>query len=232
MIEHPGNRISIVVPVLNESGILRNTLSQLRLSENEELIIVDGGSSDDTVSIARDFTDKVFTAKTGRASVMNFGASKAEGDILLFLHADCFLPGNGFTIIRNTLRDGSIAAGAFDLGIESSQFRYRIIECVANIRARLTCLMYGDQGMFLRKKVFDQIGGFADVPLMEDIEISKRLKKLGKIVLVKPPVKASPRRWLNEGLLYTTLRDWTIAFFYTFMKVSPEKLIKHYREVR
>jgi len=226
------DKISIIIPVYNERAILRTTLRQLRISENEELIIVDGGSSDDTVSIARDFTDKVFTTKTGRASVMNFGASKAEGDILLFLHADCVLPGDGFNTIRDILRDDSIAAGAFYLGIESSQFRYRIIEFVANIRARLTCLMYGDQGMFLKKDMFDRIGGFADIPLMEDIEISKRLKKLGKIAFVKQPVKASPRRWLNEGLLYTTLRDWTIAFLYTFMNVLPEKLIKHYRDVR
>ena len=220
------------MPVYNESSILRNTLSQLRLSENEELVIVDGGSSDDTVSIAHDFSDKVFVTKTGRASVMNFGANKAEGDMLLFLHADCSLPQNAFDLIRNTLSNDGIAAGAFDLGIESSEFRYRIIECVANIRARVTRLMYGDQGMFLRKEVFDRIGGFANIPLMEDVEISKRLKKLGKIVFVKPPVKASPRRWVNEGLLYTTLRDWTIAFLYTFIKVSPEKLIKHYGEVR
>ena len=228
----PSDKISIVIPVLNESGILRNTLTQLRLSENEELIIVDGGSSDDTVSIAHDFTDKVFTAKSGRASVMNFGASKAEGDILLFLHADCSLPQDAFGMIRNTLSNDGIAAGAFDLGIESFQFRYRIIEYAANIRARVTRLMYGDQGMFLRKGVFDQIGGFADIPLMEDIQISKRLKMLGKIVFVKPPIQASPRRWLNEGLLYTTLRDWTIAFLYTFIKASPEKLITHYRNVR
>jgi len=224
--------ISIITPVYNESSILRNTLSKLHLTRREELIIVDGGSSDNTVSLAREFTDKVFTTKSGRASVMNFGANRAEGDILLFLHADCSLPQDAFGVIRNTVSNDGISAGAFDLGIESSQFRYRIIECAANIRARFTCLMYGDQGMFLRKGVFDQIGGFADIPLMEDIEISKRLKKLGKIVFVKPPIKASPRRWVNEGLLYTTLRDWTIASLYTFMKVSPEKLIKYYGKVR
>jgi rSAM/selenodomain-associated transferase 2 len=228
----PSDKISIIMPVYNESSILRDTLGKLLLTEREELVIVDGGSSDNTVSIARDFTDKVFITKTGRASVMNFGANKAEGDVLLFLHADCSLPNDGFNTIRNKLRDSSIAAGAFELGINSALFRYRIIECVANIRARLTRLIYGDQGMFLRKEVFDQIGGFTDIPLMEDIEISKRLKKIGKIVFVKPPISASPRRWINEGLVYTTLRDWSIAFLYTFMKVSPEKLLKHYREVR
>ena len=220
------------MPVFNESVNLRRSLNRLGLSKDEELIIVDGGSSDDTIQIAHEFKDNVFAAETGRASVMNFGAGKASGDILLFLHADCILPEGGFRIIRNTLRDSGIAAGAFALGIDSPRFRYRVIEAVANVRAKLTSLIYGDQGMFLRKELFDSLGGFADIPLMEDIEISKRLRKSGKIVFVEPPVQASPRRWEKAGLIYTTLRDWTIAFLYTFINVSPERLIRHYRDVR
>lgn len=202
------------------------------MSGNEELIIVDGGSSDKTVSIAREFTTKVFEAKTGRASVMNFGAGKATGDVLLFLHADCILPENGFTLIRDVLSNRNIAAGAFSLRIDYPGFGFRLIESVANIRSRMTSLIYGDQGMFLRKDMFDHIGGFAGIPLMEDIEISRKLRKQGKIVFIKPPITASPRRWLKEGMIYTTLRDWTIAFSYTFFKISPERLIKHYKEVR
>lgn len=220
------------MPALNEADNIRNFLSHLHLSENEELIIVDGGSSDKTVSISRESTAKVFEAKTGRASVMNFGAGKASGDILLFLHADCILPDNGFTLIRDALSNGNIAAGAFSLSIDHPGFGFRIIESAANIRSRMTSLIYGDQGMFLRKEVFDHIGGFAGVPLMEDIEISRRLKKEGKIIFINPPIKTSPRRWLNEGMIYTTLRDWTIAFSYTFFKISPEKLIKHYKEAQ
>lgn len=225
-------KISVIMPVLNEAKSLRHTLNELPISSHEELIIVDGGSSDGTLSVARDFTDKVFSAKTGRASVMNFGAKKADGDILLFLHADCSLHHNAYTLIRDTLRDESIAAGAFYLRIRSSLFRFRVVESAANVRARLTSLIYGDQGMFLRKERFDRIGGFADIPLMEDIEISRRLRKTGSIAFVKPPVEASPRRWLNEGLFYTTLRDWSLAFLYTFLNVSPHALIKHYRDVR
>lgn len=220
------------MPVYNEAYILRDRLKKLNLTDLEELIIVDGGSSDATVTIARKFSDKVFVAKSGRASVMNFGAARADGDILLFLHADCALPQNAFGTIRDTLNMPGVASGAFELGIESPQFRFRIIEFFANKRAKITRLIYGDQGMFLTRELFDRIGGFADIPLMEDIEISKRLKKRGKIIFVNPPITASPRRWVNEGLLYSTLRDWTIAFLYTFMKVSPEHLIKHYREVR
>jgi rSAM/selenodomain-associated transferase 2 len=220
------------MPVLNEVQNLRNTLGRLRLSENEELVIVDGGSTDKTLSIAREFTDKVFETKTGRASVMNFGAQKAEGDVLLFLHADCILPDNGFHIIRKNIHDRNIAAGAFFLRITHPGIGFRIIESAANVRSRLTSLLYGDQGMFLRKDVFSRIGGFADIPLMEDIEISGRLKKEGKIIFITPPIQASPRRWIREGMFYTTVRDWYIACLYTFFKIPPEKLIRHYDEVR
>jgi glycosyltransferase involved in cell wall biosynthesis len=206
-------KISIIMPVLNEASTLRSTLSPLTLSEREELIIVDGGSTDDSLSIAREFTDKVF-------------------HILLFLHADCMLPDNGFDAVRQAVRDRSIAAGAFFLNIAHRGLSYRIIEQAANIRSRATSLLYGDQGMFLRKDIFDRIGGFPDIPLMEDIEISGRLKKEGKLIFINPPIQASPRRWLSEGIIYTTLRDWTIAFLYTFLKVSPEKLITYYKNIR
>lgn len=224
--------ISIVMPVLNEAKTLRHFLSRLHLSEAEELIVVDGGSSDDTLSIAREFTDRVFSTRSGRARVMNYGASLADGDILLFLHADCILPEGGFHAIRQAVHDHSIAAGAFFLSIAHSSFSFRIIERTANIRSRITSLLYGDQGMFLRKDVFDRIGGFPDIPLMEDIEISGLLKKEGDLVFINPPIKASPRRWISEGIIYTTLRDWTIAFLYTFVKVPPEKLVTYYRNIR
>lgn len=220
------------MPVLNEAKTIRITLSLLHISNKEELIVVDGGSTDDTITIAREFTDKVFTTDTGRAHVMNFGAGKAEGDILLFLHADCILPDDGFRIIREVLKDNKVSAGAFDLSIADPNPRFRLIEFGANLRSRVTSIPYGDQGIFMRKKVFKSIGGYADIPLMEDIEISKRLKKTGRIVFVRPPIKASPRRWLEEGALYTTLRDWMNALTYSFFRVSPERLKKLYKDVR
>ena len=226
------DKISVIVPVLNETKILRRTLGQFRLTDNEEVIVVDGGSNDDTVAVAREFTDRVFTAKTGRARVMNFGARNAQGDILLFLHADCTLPNDAFNLIRDVLKNKDIAAGAFALRIDDSRMRFRIIEKFSNLRAELSSLIYGDQGMFIRKETFKSIGGFADISLMEDIEISLTLKKTGKIVFVKQPIKASSRRWVEEGVIYTTLRDWISAFSYTFLKISPERLLKYYKYVR
>lgn len=225
-------KISIIMPVLNEAKTLGRTLGRLSLSDHEELVVVDGVSGDDTASIARGFTEKVFTARTGRASVMNFGAAQADGEILLFLHADCTLPDDAFSIIRKVLDDRGVAAGAFRLRIDHPKLRYRIIEAGTNLRARVTSLLYGDQGMFLRNEVFHRIGGFADIPLMEDIEISRRLMREGKIMIVRPAIVSSPRRWLDEGVIYTTVRDWSIAFLYSFMRVSPSWLIRYYRDVR
>jgi rSAM/selenodomain-associated transferase 2 len=225
-------KISVIVPALNEEKSLHRTLSNLNITDLEELIIVDGGSNDRTVLIASGFTDKVFVTHKGRGHQMNYGAQKANGNILLFLHADCLLPKEGFELIREKLNDKQVSAGAFFLNIDHPSFRFRIIEKVANLRSRITRIPYGDQGLFIRKELFEQIGGFADIPLMEDIEISRRLKKIAKIVFLRTPIKASPRRWLKEGLIYTTLRDWIVAILYIFLKVSPEKLMKHYKDVR
>ncbi len=225
-------KISIVVPVLNEERILDRTLSHIPTKDEVELIVVDGGSTDSTIHIAKRYTDKVFVSERGRAHQMNYGAERAEGDILLFLHADCLLPENAFQSIRETLKIPGVVAGAFDLSIEHPSFCFRIIEFGANIRSHITRVPYGDQALFIRKELFQEIGGFAKIPLMEDIEIGRRLKRLGKIVFVRPPVKASPRRWLAEGLLYTTLRDWYIALLYTLLGVTPERLRARYRDVR
>ncbi len=164
---------------------------------------------------------------------MNAGAEAASGDVLLFLHADCVLPPEGFKIIGETLRVNEVSAGGFYIGIEHPSFTFRVIEHFANLRSAVTRLIYGDQCLFLRKKTFNSIGGFKNIPLMEDIEISQRLKRAGKIKFVKsPPVMTLPRRWLAEGPVYTTLRDWAIAVSYTIFKASPKRLVKHYEDIR
>lgn len=224
--------ITVVVPVLNEENIISKTLSSLALSDSEQLIVVDGGSTDRTVSLAQKFTDRVYITKRGRGHQMNFGAERSQGDILLFLHADCILPSEAFGMIRNVLKDNRISAGAFDLSVDHPKLLFRIIEFGANLRSRVTSIPYGDQGLFMKREVFEHAGGFQDIPLMEDIEISRRLKKMGRISFVRPPIKTAPRRWLKEGPVFTTLRDWTIAVSFAFLKVSPSSLIKYYEDVR
>jgi rSAM/selenodomain-associated transferase 2 len=228
------HKISVIVPTFNEAKSLRSFLSRIPLSQDEELIVSDGGSSDSTVKIAREFTDKVYvtTSGKGRGHAMNYGAERAGGDILIFLHADCILPGDAYRIIHDTVSRDGVAAGAFDLSIACQNFTFRIIEFGANVRSRFTSIPYGDQGIFIRKEYFERLGGFADLPLMEDIEIARRIKKMGKIVFVRPPIIASPRRWLKEGALYTTLRDWAIAISYRFLGASPETLKQHYKDIR
>jgi rSAM/selenodomain-associated transferase 2 len=225
-------KISVVIPVLNEEQSIARTLSEIRCADNEEVIVVDGGSSDGTLEIAGKFTDKVFIAQKGRGCQMNFGARQASGDILFFLHADCVMPERGFEIMREVLADQSISAGAFDLGIDHPAACFRIIEFGANVRSHLTSIPYGDQGLFVKRKIYERIGGFSEMPLMEDIDIAKRLKRQGKIKFSGTPILASPRRWLKEGPLFTTFRDWILALSYTFWEISPDKLLKYYRDVR
>ncbi|RMG03033.1 MAG: glycosyltransferase [Nitrospirae bacterium] len=224
--------MSIIIPVLNEGATLDRTLSALHIGQGEELIIVDGGSTDDTVEIASRYTEKIYKSGKGRARQMNYGAEKADGDILLFLHADCKLPSGAFTLIRNTLKNDNVSFGAFDITYPDRSICLGLVSFFANLRSRITSIAYGDQGIFLRKETFLSVGGFPDIPLMEDIEISRRLKRLGRARFITPPITASPRRFKKEGIVYTVLRDWRLALSYTIFKTPPEKLIKYYRDVR
>lgn len=225
--------VSVIMPVLNEARGLRETLRALSTQRGcHELVIADGGSTDETLSIAREFTSRVITCPRGRARQMNTAAAAASGDILLFLHADCVLPAGAFELIIAAMSNEQAVAGAFDLGINHPALWARVIENAANIRSRLSGVPYGDQALFVRRSVFERIGGFADLPLMEDVEIAGRLKREGRIVFINQKLSASPRRWLAEGPLHTTLRDWYIALRFTLFKTSAEELVRLYRDVR
>ncbi len=225
-------KISIIIPVYNEETTLPVTLSQLKLSDNEELVVVDGGSNDRTLEISKRFTEKVFVTEKGRGRQLRKGAELATGGILFFLHADCLPPENAFSIIREVILDSKIAAGTFDIGIHFDRLASRIIEFGANLRSHITKLPYGDQGLFMKKETYEKIGGFKEIPIMEDVEIAQRLKKQGKIIFVREKINTSTRRWEKEGILYTTVRDWILAISYTLFKVSPERLLKYYKDVR
>jgi rSAM/selenodomain-associated transferase 2 len=160
---------------------------------------------------------------------MNCGAAKSSGDILIFLHADTRLPMNSLHQIAAAMEDTTLIGGAFDLGIDSQRFAFRIIEKMASIRSRLTRIPYGDQAIFMRRNYFQSLGGFKDIPIMEDVELMQRIKrKRGKINILKDKVKTSPRRWENEGVIFCTLRNWFLITLY-LLGVKPETLAKLYR---
>lgn len=160
---------------------------------------------------------------------MNEGATLATGDILLFLHVDTRLPKDALGLIRTTMEDNRYVAGAFDLGIESSKPIFRIIERSASLRSRFTRIPFGDQAIFIRKDYFERIGGYREIPVMEDVEIMDRIKKQGgRICIIPRRVSTASRRWEQEGIVRCTLRNWMLQMLY-FLGISPHKLSQFYK---
>ena len=232
-------KISMILPVLNEAEAIEPNLRDIRASispENQEncnleIIVVDGGSQDNTVAIAESMEIQVISADPGRASQMNAGARIARGEILLFLHADTQLPERFDRIVLELLEDPATIAGAFELSIDGRGWGLRVIETGVKWRSRCFSLPYGDQGIFLRSQVFQEIGGFAQLPIMEDFELMRRLKKLGKIAIAPAAVLTSARRWQKLGLLKTTLINQIVIIGY-YCGVSPDRLLRWYRDRR
>lgn len=195
--------------------------------QGHELIIVDGGSNDDTVSISKNFTDNVFETDKGRAHQMNFGASKASHDTLVFLHADTILPSDAVDKITNALSHTSNKWGHFKVKLTGESFILRVIEFLMNTRSCATGIVTGDQTIFIRKTLFNIINGYKNIPLMEDIEISKSLKKYSKPICMNSFVISSSRRWEENGYLKTIVLMWKLRLLY-FFGVPAKKLVKHY----
>ena len=220
------NYLSIIIPTLNEELRIAATLKQI--GEGVEIIVVDGGSTDKTREIAEQLGAKVIISSSkGRAFQMNLGAKIAKGDILLFLHGDTLLPHEFQEQIINTLSQSGIVAGAFELKIDGEEKTLRLVEKLVNWRSRWLSLPYGDQGIFLKASILADLGGFPELPIMEDFDLIQRLKKLGKISIISTPVLTSARRWQRLGIFKTTLINQMIILGY-WLGISPARLARWY----
>lgn len=223
---------SVIIPVLHEASTINDTIQQvIDVAENHcvEIIVIDGDVQGNTIKAVTADRVIVNTSSRGRGNQLNAGASIATGMILLFLHADTLLPKGAFSLIASAMAPDSIVAGAFDLEIDSDRYAFRLIDRVASFRSRVTRIPYGDQAIFIRNNYFKEIGGFQNIPIMEDVELMQRIKRRqGVIHIIKQRVKTSPRRWEAEGIVRGTLRNWLLLTFY-FLGVAPEKLSKFYQ---
>lgn len=195
-------------------------------NENYEIIIADGGSNDQTTKLARALGCKVIYSKKGRGNQLNAGAGAAQGQTLLFLHADTLLPANYISIINKAM-DNQYKWGRFDVRLSGKHFLFRIIERLMSLRSRITGIATGDQAIFVDKTVFNSISGFKNIPLMEDIDITRRLRKISKPACLVEHVVTSSRRWEEKGILKTILLMWALRFLY-FVGVRPVVLQKLY----
>ncbi|MGZ4960324.1 MAG: TIGR04283 family arsenosugar biosynthesis glycosyltransferase [Methylomonas sp.] len=220
-------RLSIVMPVLNEAGHLAAILQALQpLRPDCELLLVDGGSDDESLKIAELLADSVLQSSRGRARQMNAGAAQAQADVMLFLHADTHLPDNAVALVLRAVSEGA-SWGRFDVEFDNPQPVFKVIAFMMNWRSRLTGIATGDQAIFVTRKAFQAAGGFPDIGLMEDIALSARLKQLGKPRCLQEKIVTSARRWEKFGILKTILLMWRLRLAY-FFGASPDILEARY----
>lgn len=218
--------VSVVIPAINEQAVIATAVQSAVAAGAAQVIVVDGGSEDNTCQTAIDAgASRVVHSPSGRGIQLNAGARQATGECLLFLHADNRL---GEHCLRQICQHPSAAWGAFRQSIESRRIIFRIIEWGNAIRARRRGMPFGDQAIFVRRSLFLDQGGFAEIPLMEDVELSTRLRRIERPLLLDGPLTISPRRWLKHGVVRQTLRNWRIQLGYA-LGASPETLQRWYR---
>ena len=222
-------KISIIIPTLNEADSIVETLERVQplRQQKHEVIVVDGGSRDQTLQLSEPFVDYAIQSRPGRARQMNSGAVLAKNEILLFLHADTRLPIDATQRIGEALNHKMKVWGRFDVRLSGDHFMFRIIERMINLRSCLTGVMTGDQAIFVRREIFEQLGGYADISLMEDVELSKRLRAISRAYCIHSPVMTSSRRWEEHGILKTIGLMWRLRFLY-FIGVDPARLASSY----
>ncbi|MGH9318583.1 MAG: TIGR04283 family arsenosugar biosynthesis glycosyltransferase [Vicinamibacteria bacterium] len=222
-------KLSVVLPTWNEAEALASALKSLPTSS--EVIVADGGSADDTMEVARSWGARLVSCERGRARQMNLGARLAEGEVLLFLHADSALGPGADSAIESALADSRTVGGSFRLRIRSTKPALKLVALGSNSRARYLGMPYGDQGIFLRRSVYDEIGGFPDIPFLEDVALIRLLRRKGRLVQLDVPLSTGDRHWRDLGVAVTTLLNWTMVALY-LGGVSPERLAPHYRRLR
>ena len=223
-------RVSIIVPMLNEAPGLPGLLARLVELERQgcEILIVDGGSDDGSVSLAERAGFRVLASQKGRARQMNLGAAQATGDVLLFLHADTLLPEDALTTLRQSMQKTAAVWGRFDVLIDGAHPMLRVIATLMNHRSRWTGIATGDQAIFVTRKAFEAVRGYPDQPLMEDIELSNRLRALARPACIPTPVRTSGRRWESRGVWRTVLLMWRLRWAY-WRGTPAEQLAQRYR---
>lgn len=222
-------RLSVIVPVLDEAEALghrRDRLGALRQAVHE-LIIVDGGSRDGTLELSRSLAGTCCSSRAGRARQLNEGARRASGEVLLFLHADTSLPEDAPRRLSEAFADRDAVWGRFDVRLSGSHRLLRVVETAMNWRSRLTGIATGDQAMFVRRSVFEQVGGFPSVSLMEDVALSRVLLRIRKPLCLRERVVTSSRRWLRQGILRTIFLMWGLRLAYA-LGADPERLHRIY----
>ncbi|MHC4267245.1 MAG: TIGR04283 family arsenosugar biosynthesis glycosyltransferase [Planctomycetota bacterium] len=211
----PTHEISIIIPTINEEKIIRQCLETVINIPGIEVIVADGGSTDKTLEIVGQYREiKVVSSEMGRSIQMNKGATCASSNIFLFLHADCVLPRAVILNIQHVFRNSLFVGGAFKIKLLSDKLRYRLIEKGINFRAKIFKLPYGDQGLFVKRSIFESLEGFREMPICEDLDFVCRLKKYGKIIILNEEILSSIRRWRNNGILKTSLRNQLLLASY------------------
>jgi rSAM/selenodomain-associated transferase 2 len=224
-------RLSIIIPVLNEEKIIGATLADLRRMRPDELIVIDGGSADRTCEICAAFGVTLLSSPPGRAAQMNHGARQATGDVLLFLHADTRLPSSALDDIQAAMANPRCVGGRFDVKLNGDHWMLRVIAATISLRSRLTKVATGDQAIFVRRDVFQRLGGYPDIPLMEDVGLSRALRRMGKVACLKSRVLTSARRWEREGVWRTVVKMWTLKLLY-LLGISAARLKRYYGDAR
>jgi len=224
--------VAVVIPVLNEAELLLQHIREFKALHNEHhVVFCDAGSEDETCALLQQHGLHYCTSQRGRALQMNTGASACNNNILLFIHADTMISSSDIKLVKKAMQDESVVGGRFDICLSGKAFAFRIIETMINLRSRITGVSTGDQCQFVRRSVFEAMGGFPEQALMEDVELSKRLKHYGKVTCLKQKVVTSSRRWEKYGIVKTILLMWKLRFLYWF-GTPAEKLAEIYRNVR